>query len=132
MLVAVFASKVIATSLAAPAFVFENMLVVDPFKFCELVMLVLNVCNPVNVCAVSVRAIVAEVVGNVIVVESVPAKVSVFDAVSVLLAASVSVPVPVVIVFPLTDVGVIAPRLNVVPPLLIVTPMPLVPTYEPK
>lgn len=45
-----------------------------------------NVCVPVNVCAASVRAMVAEVEGNVIVVESVPSRVidlltvRVFDA----------------------------------------------------
>ena len=41
-------------------------------------------------------------------------KVRVLEAVSVLPAPSVSVPVPVVIVFPLTVVGVIAPRVSVI------------------
>jgi len=41
-------------------------------------------CAPVNVFAASVRAIVALVDGNVIVVASVPARVRVFDAESIL------------------------------------------------
>ncbi len=61
-----------------------------------------NVCVPVNVCPASVRAIVAEVEGNVIVVPSVPASVSEFEAVRVLPVAILSVFVPLaVIVSPL-------------------------------
>ena len=59
------------------------------------------VCTPVNVFAASVRAIVADVVGNVIVVPSVPASVSELFAVNVLRAPSVNIPVPAVIVLPL-------------------------------
>jgi hypothetical protein len=49
------------------------------------------VCVPVNVFAASVLAIVALVVGNVIVVASVPAKVSVLLNVNVLPATPVRV-----------------------------------------
>jgi hypothetical protein len=51
----------------------------------------LKVCDPVNVCPASVRAIVAFVDGNVIVVLSVPASVNVLFAVKVLPLAIVSV-----------------------------------------
>ena len=53
--------------------------------------LLLNIWSPVKVWPASVRAIVAVVVGNVIVVASVPARVRVLFAVSVLLFAIVSV-----------------------------------------
>jgi hypothetical protein len=52
---------------------------------------VLKVCTPVNVLAASVLANVAEVVGNVIVVETVPEKVSVLFTVKVLPATKVKV-----------------------------------------
>ena len=50
--------------------------------------------------AASVRAIVADVAGKVIVVESVPARVRVLLAVKVFPAAMESVPVPAAQVFP--------------------------------
>jgi len=50
-----------------------------------------NVCFPVNVCAASVRAIVASVVGKVIVLPSVPASVKLLFAVNVLPSAIVNV-----------------------------------------
>lgn len=53
-----------------------------------------NVCTPVKVCAASVRAIVAEVVGKVCVVPSVPATVKEFDTVSVLPAATTILEAP--------------------------------------
>ena len=59
-------------------------------------VMVLIVCVPVNVFAASVRAIVALVVGKVIVVESVPARVSVFETVR-FFAPSARVPVPVAV-----------------------------------
>jgi hypothetical protein len=62
--------------------------------------------------AASVRAIVAEVVGKVIVVASVPARVSVFDTVRLFVPkARVAVPDPVKVT-PFTVVGVIAPRVR--------------------
>ena len=76
--------------------------------------IVLKVCIPVKVCAASVRAIVAEVVGNVIVVPSVPARVRVFDTDNVFRFVIVSIPVVVVIVSPLTVVAVAAPIFGVV------------------
>ncbi len=60
----------------------------------------LKVWLPVKVCAASVRAMVAVVVGNVIVVESVPVNVIVLLTVNTFAAARVSVPVPVVHVLP--------------------------------
>lgn len=75
---------------------------------------------PVKVWAASVRAIVAEVVGNVITVESVPDSVSVFVTANVFKLVSVSVPVVVEMVSPFTEVGVMAPativRAGVAPP----------------
>jgi hypothetical protein len=56
-----------------------------------------NVCTPVNVWRASVRAIVAFVVGKVIVVLSVPANVIELDAVSVLPAAMFNVFVPLAV-----------------------------------
>ena len=50
-----------------------------------------NVCVPVNVCAASVRAIVASVVGKVIVLPSVPASVKLLFAVNVLPSTIVNV-----------------------------------------
>ena len=66
-----------------------------------------------NVFAASVRAIVADVPGNVIVVLSVPDKVRLFEMVRTFDPVTVSVPVVVVIVRPLTDVGAIAPAMIV-------------------
>ena len=60
-----------------------------------------NACVPVNVCPASVRATVALVDGNVMVVPSVPVSVIVLLTVSVLAEAIVSVPVVEVIVRPL-------------------------------
>ena len=60
--------------------------------------------TPVNVLAASVLAIVADVVGNVIVVESVPARVMELFAVNVLALATVKVPVDAVIPKPLIEV----------------------------
>jgi hypothetical protein len=71
---------------------------------------------PVKVFAASVRAIVAEVVGNVIVVESVPDNVSVFVTAKVFPSVSVNVE-PVagcVSVILLIDVAVATPRTGVV------------------
>ena len=65
------------------------------------------VCTPVNVFAASVRAMVALVLGNVIVVPSVPARVKELLIVSVLLAApKASVPSLVVTVRPFVKVKV--------------------------
>lgn len=69
---------------------------------------------PVNVLEASVRATVADVVGKVIVVESVPAKVSVLENVTILLPVTVRVPVVADIVRPFTLVGVIAPATIVI------------------
>jgi hypothetical protein len=71
------------------------------------------VCTPVNVFAASVRAIVAEVEGNVIVVESVPSNVILLLNVRVLPATPVSVYVPVVKVLPFILVAVATPRTGV-------------------
>ena len=56
----------------------------------------------------------ADAGGNVMVVESVPAKVIELLKVAVLPLAIVSVPVEVVIVRPFTEVGVIAPNVSVI------------------
>jgi hypothetical protein len=69
--------------------------------------------TPVNVCPASVRAMVAEVLGKVMVVESVPSRVKVFKKLRVLPAVPVKVYVPVVKVFPLMVVAVAAPRVGV-------------------
>ncbi len=61
----------------------------------------------------TVRGIVALALGNVIVVESVPARVMLLLAVSVFDAAIVSVPVPVVNVLPFTVVATSAPMVCV-------------------
>lgn len=71
------------------------------------------VCVPTNVFAASVRATVADVDGNVIVVPSVPASVRVFDDVNVLPAAIESVPVPVAQVLPFHVVPTTAPKVCV-------------------
>lgn len=68
---------------------------------------------PVNVLAASVLAIVAEVVGNVITVLSVPESVIVFVTARVFAFVIVIVPVVVVIVSPLTDVAVATPSTGV-------------------
>ena len=67
-----------------------------------------------KVFAASVRAIVAEVVGKVITVLSVPAKVSEFEAVKVFRFVMVRVPVLEVIVKPLILVAVATPKVGVV------------------
>ena len=92
-----------------------------------------NVCVPVNVCAASVRAMVALVPGNVIVVPSVPAKVRVLLNVSVLAAAPVKVYVPVVSVLPLilvaaTVLGVVAPTV----PLMLIELTPVKVLFNPR
>lgn len=69
---------------------------------------------PVKVLAASVRAIVADVEGNVMVVPSDPEKVREFVTATVLALVIVNVPVEEVIVSPLTLVGVIAPRVSVI------------------
>ena len=92
-------------------------------------MIAPNVCVPVNVCAASVRAMVAEVVGNVSVVASVPARVRLLENVSVLAAAPVSVHVPVVSVLPLMVLPVRADA--ILPSAIAVafqTPVAMVPT----
>ena len=73
------------------------------------------VCVPVNVFAASVRAIDADVDGNVIVVPSVPMSVIEFDAVSVFPDATESVPPPLS-VQDAPSVSVFAPLLTPVPP----------------
>jgi hypothetical protein len=72
------------------------------------------VCTPVKVCPASVRAMVAEVDGKVMVVLSVPVRVMELLAVNVLPAAMFKVFVPfAVMVKPFVVVGVIAPRVTV-------------------
>lgn len=91
------------------------------------------VCIPVKVCAASVLAIVADVEGNVIVVESVPARVMVLFETSVFPLATVRTPVVVVIVKPLIEVAVATPKVGVmnVGDVLIATfPVPVV-AYSP-
>ena len=68
---------------------------------------------PVKVLAASVRAMVAEVDGKVMVVLSVPAKVRVLLAERVLPLVKVKVPVEEVIVKPLTVVAVATPKVGV-------------------
>ena len=77
---------------------------------------VLNVCTPVNVFAASVLAIVAEVEGNVIVVESVPARVKVLLDVRVFPSAIVSVAevAGAVTATLFTEVAVATPNVGVV------------------
>jgi hypothetical protein len=70
--------------------------------------------TPVNVCPASVLAMVAEVDGKVMVVESVPSRVKDFKKLSVLAAVPVRVYVPAVKVLPLTVVAVAAPIFGVV------------------
>ena len=74
-----------------------------------------NVCLPVNVCAASVRAIVASVAGNVIVLPSVPTSVKLLLAVNVLPSAIVKVEafVGAVIVTLFTLVAVATPIVGV-------------------
>ena len=74
-----------------------------------------NVCLPVNVCSASVRAIVASVVGNVIVLPSVPASVKLLLAAKVLPSAIVNVDpfVGAVIVTLFTLVAVATPILGI-------------------
>jgi hypothetical protein len=74
----------------------------------------LNVCTPVKVCAASVRAIVAVVVGNVITVLSVPESVRVFVTANVFAFVSVNVPVVAVMMSPLMLVAVATPSTGVV------------------
>lgn len=68
-----------------------------------------KVCTPVNVCAESVRAIVALVDGKVRVTPSVPARVSELLTVSTFALDMVRVPVVVVIVRPLMVPGMTKP-----------------------
>jgi hypothetical protein len=82
-----------------------------------------NVWIPVKVCAESVRAMVAFVDGNVIVVRSVPASVIVFDTVSTLALAIVSVPVVVVIVRPFMVPGMISPEGSAIVQVTVVVPV---------
>ena len=97
----------------------------------------LNVCVPINVCAASVRAIDALVDGNVMVVESVPAKVNEWLTANVLPEPSVSVDVVPTAVNAtlLIVVAVAAPKVGVVnvglvdrtrlpEPVDVVTPVP--------
>jgi len=81
LLVTVLIREVIGTVAAFP----EAVMALFVVTICE------NVCVPVNVCTASVRAIVADVEGNVIVVLSVPARVSVLEAVNVFPSATASV-----------------------------------------
>ncbi len=78
------------------------MEVIGPVKFAFVVtvaalplmlpaIVLLKVCVPVKVCPASVRAMLAEVVGKVCVVPSVPASVKVLFAVSVFPSATASV-----------------------------------------
>lgn len=67
-----------------------------------------------KVCAASVLAIVAEVVGKVMVVESVPSKVRVFATLKVFPLVMVRVPVEEVIVSPFIEVAVATPKVGVV------------------
>lgn len=78
-----------------------------------------SVCTPVKVCAASVQAIVADVVGNVIVVASVPARVRVFDTDNFLPEATTSatyqndheaVPVPPAVLIQVTYAEVLPAR----------------------
>jgi hypothetical protein len=68
---------------------------------------------PVKVLAASVLAMVAEVAGKVITVESVPEKVMLLFAVRVLPLAMVRVPVVEVTISPFTEVAIAAPKLGV-------------------
>ena len=69
---------------------------------------------PTKVLAASIRATVAEVLGKVMVVASVPARVRVLLTVNVFPAANVNVPVELVIVMALSVVAVAAPRTGVI------------------
>lgn len=88
----------------------------DTFKPSAAVINPENVCVPAKLCAESVRAIEAEVLGKVIVVPSVPSNVSVLFAVSVFPLAIVSVALVagVVNVILLMLVAVATPRFGVV------------------
>jgi len=108
---------VTSKSVNHPLVTLEPVVAIEPVivKLCVPKATVpLNVCVPVNVFEASVRAIVADVEGNVITVPSVPEKVSVFVTARVFAFVSVSVPVVVDIVNPFTLVGVIAPRVKVI------------------
>ena len=74
-----------------------------------------NVCFPVNVCAASVRAMLASVAGKVIVFPSVPARIKLLFAARVFPLAMVKVDpeAGVVMVTLLIEVAVATPRLGV-------------------
>ena len=110
----------------APMVVVLPELVTSPVKFALVVTVAalpvidpeiveLKVCVPVNVCAASVRAIVASVDGNVIVLPSVPARVKLLFDVSVFPSAMVRVAEVegAVIVTLLTLVAVATPMVGV-------------------
>ena len=95
------------------------LVAIAPFPRPILILLTtiseLKVCIPVNVCAASVLAMVASVVGKVIVLSSVPAKTMELFAVSVLPSAIVKVALAVgcVIVTLFMVVAVAAPNVGV-------------------
>lgn len=86
---------IVAAELFVKLFILFDLVTVPAFEDTEIVAGVVSicakVCSPVNVWAASVRAIVAEVDGNVIVVESVPDRVRVFVKFNVFPAVPVRV-----------------------------------------
>ena len=119
-------ASIVLVTFPAPMVVAFPVLVTSPVKFALVVTVAalpviepaigeLNVCVPVNVCAASVRAMVALVEGNVIVVASVPASVRLLLDVSVFPSAIVRVDpfAGAVIVTLLTLVAVATPIVGV-------------------
>jgi hypothetical protein len=108
----------VAAELFVTVFIFEVIGTVAAFPEAVIALLVVstcvNVCVPVNVWAASVRATEALVEGNVIVVESVPARVILLETDKVFAFVTVKVPVEEVIVSPLILVAVAAPKVGVI------------------
>ena len=108
-------AEVVAAKSLILLVVYIPLVTVAAFPLIEPTIVELNVCAPVNVCAASVLAIVASVVGKVIVLPSVPAKIRELLAVSVLPSAIVKVALVVgaVIVILFIEVAVATPKIGV-------------------
>jgi len=93
---------------AAQVFAPEPEAVLPPAKTGVFIVHEVVVLAPVNVLAASVRAIVAEVVGNVMVVASVPAKVREFENTAVLLVVPPAIWKPVALAVSVRPFTVVA------------------------
>lgn len=106
-------SELFAVRVFAAAIVKTPVPVVNVFPFTVVATRAPTVCVPVKVFAASVLAIVAEVDGNVMTVESVPESVNVFVTASVLALVRVNVPVVVDTMRPFREVAVATPSAGV-------------------